>query len=256
MVPHNENARCFVKPLRSSRRINAFDVSSLRNLEWLHYISSPPPFLKNLTLEGCIKEIDWLREFTHLVKIHLFGSKLKEGKTVQILGELPNLMVLQLRWGAYVGVKLLFRAEAFPKLRKLEIRFLEDLREMRFEERTSPQMETIEISHCRLESGIIGIKHLPKLKEISLRWNCEVARLGQLLEEVKANPNRPVLLLYNDPSKHEGTPKKGQVHQWKQMNPRRMWTRARNPTKVKMMMTTSNRLVLHGMCYLFFSSVV
>lgn len=203
MVPHNENARCFVKPLRSSRRINAFDVSSLRNLEWLHYISSPPPFLKNLTFEGCIKEIDWLREFTHLVKIHLFGSKLKEGKTVQILGELPNLMVLQLRWGAYVGVKLLFRAEAFPKLRKLEIRFLEDLREMRFEERTSPQMETIEISHCRLESGIIGIKHLPKLKEISLRWNCEVARLGQLLEEVKANPNRPVLLLYNDPSKHD-----------------------------------------------------
>ncbi len=186
-----------------SLRINAFDVSSLRNLEWLHYISSPPPFLKNLTLEGCIKEIDWLREFTHLVKIHLFGSKLKEGKTVQILGELPNLMVLQLRWGAYVGVKLLFRAEAFPKLRKLEIRFLEDLREMRFEERTSPQMETIEISHCRLESGIIGIKHLPKLKEISLRWNCEVARLGQLLEEVKANPNRPVLLLYNDPSKHD-----------------------------------------------------
>lgn len=74
---------------------------------------------------------------------------------------------------------------------------------MRFEERTSPQMETIEISHCRLESGIIGIKHLPKLKEISLRWNCEVARLGQLLEEVKANPNRPVLLLYNDPSKHD-----------------------------------------------------
>jgi hypothetical protein len=64
-------------------------------------------------------------------------------------------------------------------------------------------METIEISHCRLESGIIGIKHLPKLKEISLRWNCEVARLGQLLEEVKANPNRPVLLLYNDPSKHD-----------------------------------------------------
>uniref|UniRef100_A0A0E0L7Q9 Uncharacterized protein n=1 Tax=Oryza punctata TaxID=4537 RepID=A0A0E0L7Q9_ORYPU len=174
------------------------------SLEWLHSISSPPRFLKDLTLNGRIKEIDWLRELTHLVKIHLFGSGLKEGKTIEILGELPNLMVLRLWGNAYVGVQLLFRAEAFPKLRKLEIWSLEDLREMRFEERTSPQMETIEISHCRLESGIIGIKHLPKLKEISLGLGSKVARLGQLQKEVEAKPNPPVLrLYYNDPSKHD-----------------------------------------------------
>uniref|UniRef100_A0A0E0A4X9 Uncharacterized protein n=1 Tax=Oryza glumipatula TaxID=40148 RepID=A0A0E0A4X9_9ORYZ len=188
-----------------SLHIIAFGLgdSSLRSLEWLHSISSPPPFLKSLTLVGCIKEIDWLRELTHLVKIHLWGSELKEGKTIEILGELPNLMVLRLRRNAYVGEKLLFQAEAFPKLRKLEIKSLQELREMRFEEHTSPQMETIEISNCRLESGIIGIKHLPKLKEISLGWYCEVARLGQLQEEVEANPNRPVLRLYDHPSKHD-----------------------------------------------------
>uniref|UniRef100_A0A0E0EBD9 NB-ARC domain-containing protein n=1 Tax=Oryza meridionalis TaxID=40149 RepID=A0A0E0EBD9_9ORYZ len=187
-------------------RIRAFRFTdcSLTSLEWLHSISSPPPFLKSFTLFGCIKEIDigWLRELTHLVKIELGGSELKEGKTVEILGELPNLMVLRLLWDAYVGVKL-FRADAFAKLRKLDITYLDNLRHMRFEERTSPRMETIDISFCRLESGIIGIKHLQKLKEISLSWNCEVARLGQLQEEVEANPNHPVLRMSEDPSDHD-----------------------------------------------------
>uniref|UniRef100_A0A0E0DWS6 Rx N-terminal domain-containing protein n=1 Tax=Oryza meridionalis TaxID=40149 RepID=A0A0E0DWS6_9ORYZ len=142
------------------------------------------------------------RELTHLVKIELGGSELKEGKTVEILGELPNLMVLRLLWDAYVGVKL-FRADAFAKLRKLDITYLDNLRHMRFEERTSPRMETIDISFCRLESGIIGIKHLQKLKEISLGPCGRVARLGQLQGEVEASPNRPVLRLYDAPSEHD-----------------------------------------------------
>lgn len=180
-----------------------FGDSSLFSLEWLNSISSPPPFLKSIHLSGPLKEIDWFRELTHLEKIHLSDSELKEEKTFEILGELPNLIVMNLH-SAYSGDKLLFRAEAFPKLRKFEMSLgYPRPREVKFEERTSPQMEIIEISHCYLESGIIGIKHLPKLKNISLGRTCKVGRLGQLQIEVEANPNRPVLRMYHDPSKHD-----------------------------------------------------
>uniref|UniRef100_A0A0D9WLR6 NB-ARC domain-containing protein n=1 Tax=Leersia perrieri TaxID=77586 RepID=A0A0D9WLR6_9ORYZ len=54
-----------------------------------------------------------------------------------------------------------------------------------------------------LNEGIIGIKHLPKLKEISLDWHAKVARLGKLQEEMEANPNRPVLQMRRDPTEHD-----------------------------------------------------
>ena len=66
---------------------------------------------------------------------------------------------------------------------------------MRFDEGTSPLLEKKHFSSCRLESGIIGIKHLPKLAEISLHFLGQVARLGVLQDEVDAHPNYPVLRL-------------------------------------------------------------
>jgi len=77
-----------------------------------------------------------------------------------------------------------------------------DLKEIRFEEGTSRQMETIIIGGCNLKSGIIGVKHLLSLKVISLVIS-KVARFGMLEEEVNAHPNRPVLRLSQDRSYHD-----------------------------------------------------
>jgi disease resistance protein RPM1 len=175
-----------------------------KGLGWLISSSSPPPHLRSLSLYGYIGEMtDWFRNLTQLVKISLICSQLKEDKTMEILGELPKLMLLQFYPSAYLGEKLVFRTRGFLNLRTLEIWGTNDRKEIIFEEGTSPQMERIEIRRCILKSGIIGIKHLPRLKVISLWYESKVARLSMLEEEVNAHPNHPVLRLSHDRNFHD-----------------------------------------------------
>ncbi|XBI76741.1 hypothetical protein VPH35_069940 [Triticum aestivum] len=156
-------------------------------LDWLHSISSPPPPPPphSLGASNCLMR---------LVKIYLMRL-VKGGKTMELLGTLPNLMFLFLHSNAYVGEKLVFGEGAFQNLRKLDFAHNCGVREVRFDEGTSPLLEKKHFSSCRLESGIIGIKHLPKLAEISLHFLGQVARLGVLQDEVDAHPNYPVLRL-------------------------------------------------------------
>lgn len=112
-------------------------------------------------------------------------------------------MLLHLDISAYVGNKLVFREEAFVNLRKLYITSPSGLREVRFEKGASPKMEMIEFGFCDLESGIIGINHLPVFKQISLGYKGKVGNLDILQGEVDAHPNHPVLQLRDDRSKHD-----------------------------------------------------
>ncbi|XP_020179493.1 disease resistance protein RPM1 [Aegilops tauschii subsp. strangulata] len=174
-------------------------------IEWLHSVSSIPILLRTLGLCGCLVEIPgWFVNLLHLVKLYLLRSQIKEeGKFMEILGALPSLVHLYLGVGSYIGGKLVFKMAAFANLKKLDIWSLEQLRELMFEEGTLPQLERIEINYCRLKSGIIGIKHLASLKEISLGWDGKVARLGMLQHKVDTHPNRPVLRLKMDRSHHD-----------------------------------------------------
>ncbi|XP_048544850.1 disease resistance protein RPM1-like isoform X2 [Triticum urartu] len=167
------------------------------SLEWLHAVSSPPPLLRSLKLDGPLGEIpDWFANMMHLVKLYLEGSIIKEEcKIMEILGPLPNLMQICLGNDSYIGEKLVFKTGTLPNLKKLDIYGLKQLRELIFEEGTSPELEKIEISGCTLESGIIGVNQLPKLKEISLGSYGRVAKLAMLQSEVDAHPNSPVLRL-------------------------------------------------------------
>ncbi|XP_037461884.1 disease resistance protein Pik-2-like [Triticum dicoccoides] len=178
--------------LRVDGRGNSSTTSSL---EWLHSISLSTPLLKSLKLVGSLgKEMpNWVGRLMYLVKIHLRESEMIEGgRSMKILGSLPNLMLLRLDWWSYSGEKLVLSAGAFPNLRKLDIIGLVLLREVRFVEGAAPHMERIEISWCKLESGIIGINHLPKLNEILLSYGAKVARFDTLPCEVNAHPNHPM----------------------------------------------------------------
>ncbi|VAH99239.1 unnamed protein product [Triticum turgidum subsp. durum] len=175
------------------------------SLEWLHVVSSPPPLLTSLKLDGRLGEIPgWVGNLTHLVKLYLYGSVIEEeGKIMEILGPLPNLMQLHLGDGSYIGEKLAFKTGAFPNLKKLGTFNLWGLRELKFEDGTSPQLAMVDISWCELASGIIGVNQLPKLKEISLGYHGRVAKLAMLQSEVDAHPNSPVLRLFKERSHHD-----------------------------------------------------
>ncbi|CAD6221625.1 unnamed protein product [Miscanthus lutarioriparius] len=186
--------------LRSVHVDSDFYFGDGGTLEWLGSPLSPPPLLRSLKLIGKLQVTPaWFGSLTQLVKIYLQHSYLKD---LQILGALPQLMLVQLIGNAYTGKKLTFRTGAFPSLRKLVSREYK-LTKMRFEEDASPHMESIHIDQSRLKSGIIGIKHLPSLKEISLGYFCEVAGLNMLQAEVNQHPNKPVLRLSRDQSHHD-----------------------------------------------------
>uniref|UniRef100_A0A0E0A890 Uncharacterized protein n=1 Tax=Oryza glumipatula TaxID=40148 RepID=A0A0E0A890_9ORYZ len=187
-----------------SLRVDAEGFSDTGTLEWLNSIACPPPFLKTLKLNGSLADTpNWFGNLKQLVKMCLSRCGLKDGKTMEILGALPNLMVLRLYRNAYADEKMTFRRGTFPNLRCLDIYLLKQLREIRFEEGTSPTMESIEIYGCRLESGIIGIKHLPRLKIISLEYDGKVAKLDVLQEEVNTHPNHTELQMAEDRSHHD-----------------------------------------------------
>ncbi|XP_040253026.1 putative disease resistance RPP13-like protein 3 isoform X1 [Aegilops tauschii subsp. strangulata] len=173
------------------------------SLEWLHDVSSPPPLLRSLKLYGCLGEIPgWVGDLMHLVKLHLWRSEIKEeGKIMEILGPLPNLMHLRLGRGSYIGEKLAFKTGAFPNLKNLDIWGLSE--ELKFEDGTSPQLAMIDINWCILASGIIGVNQLPKLKEIALGHYGRVANLAMLQSEIEAHPNSPVLRLSDGRSNHD-----------------------------------------------------
>ncbi|KAJ1259020.1 hypothetical protein BS78_10G121500 [Paspalum vaginatum] len=184
--------------------VDAEGSSDVESLEWLASISSPPPFLRSLKLNGSLVDTpNWFGNLKQLVKMQLSRSKLKEDKTMEILGVLPNLMLLRLYRNAYVGEKLVFRSGAFPNLKEVDIYFLKQLREIVFEEGTAPHMGSIEIYGCRLESGIFGVKHLPRLKNITLHYDGEVAKFNMLREEVDAHPNHPELQISKDQRWHD-----------------------------------------------------
>nr|ACU64880.1 Nbs3-OP [Oryza punctata] len=190
--------------LQSLRVDAAGGSSGIGTLKCLDSITCPPLLLRTLKLYGDLEEMpNWIEQLTHLMKFYLLGSKLKEGKTMLILGALPNLMLICLSLDAYLGENLVFRTGAFQKLRTLWIDKLDQLREIRFENNSSPLLEKIGIRYCRLEIGIIGITNLMRLKEITLGYRVKVGYLGQLEREVGTHPNHPVLRMEEDRSCHD-----------------------------------------------------
>ncbi|KAJ3696912.1 hypothetical protein LUZ61_000617 [Rhynchospora tenuis] len=161
--------------------------------DFLDSVSSPPEHLRSIYFWGRIGKLPvWVSSLYNLAKVTLSYTRLDDAAIV-VLQELPNLLLLNLRYDAYVGTRLTFRSAKFSKLKELRFSRLKNLEELVFEEGTLPELQTLRLYNCELKSGISGAEHLPKLKKLELEYYVYAANLDEVQKQVGEHPNRPAL---------------------------------------------------------------
>ncbi|KAF7848125.1 hypothetical protein BT93_L2272 [Corymbia citriodora subsp. variegata] len=114
----------------------------------LDFLSSPPPLLRSLYIEGCLKKLPyWLPLLHNLAKVRLGWSRLESSPLVA-LQKLPNLVELELT-NAFDGGTLVFGDGGFPKLKELWLVKLKNLRFVLMKSRAMPCLESLSIHECR-----------------------------------------------------------------------------------------------------------
>ncbi|KAL6909651.1 hypothetical protein ACP4OV_001310 [Aristida adscensionis] len=182
--------------LTSLRALSLIDDGSRRNDGascWLHSISSPPPLLESLHLQGYAGRMpQWVCLLTTLVKVELRRTRIKTGEIVTALEDLPNLRKLLFRPVSDMEEKVVFRDKAFPKLLILELERLPAVSEVIFEEGTAPLLEKVTFLLC--QSIIHGLTHLPRLKQVCFYHHEEDnLRRSMIRDQVDTHPNHPTL---------------------------------------------------------------
>ncbi|KAL3727998.1 hypothetical protein ACJRO7_032702 [Eucalyptus globulus] len=145
--------------------VNAKSESDIIDLDFL---SSAPPFLRGLYIEGCLKKLpDWLPLLTSLTKLRLAWTRLKSNPLIA-LQNLPNLVELYLS-KAFDGETLVFGDNGFPKLKKLFFANLENLIFALMNGQAMPCLQNLIIVGCRhldwqsllvVIRGLVNLKHL------------------------------------------------------------------------------------------------
>lgn len=137
------------------------------DLQYFSSESPPSPSLQRLYLEGRLDKLpQWISSLPNLAKVQLSWSKLQDD-LLESLYPLPNLIELQL-YQAYDGQALLFRAGGFPRLRKLLLYSLAELRSVAAERSSLPCLEVVQVVDCRLlERKVpVGFEDLRNLKSV------------------------------------------------------------------------------------------
>ncbi|KAK9293074.1 hypothetical protein L1049_021058 [Liquidambar formosana] len=131
-------------------------------------LSSPPPDLHKLTLEGGLKNVPrWFRSLHNLTHLTLFLSRLREDPLSHIQ-DLSNLVELKFLCGAYEGQRLSFRT-GFLKLELLQIDRCQQLNEIIIEKGVMPGLQNLQFFQCEaLKMLPDGIQHLTRLRNLYL----------------------------------------------------------------------------------------
>ena len=101
-------------------------------------------------------------------KLQLRYTKLHQG-AIEVVGKLPNLVILSMWWQSFNGEELVFKRESFGSLVLLELHWIKGVPFVRFGEGTMPKLELLRIDGWEDLRELRGLRSLPKLKEIQLR---------------------------------------------------------------------------------------
>ncbi|CAD6255508.1 unnamed protein product [Miscanthus lutarioriparius] len=149
----------------------------------------PPIHLESLKLEGkLVRVIEWINKLQNLLKLQLEDTNIDSAVPIQAIGQLPNLKVLDLRFGAVTTIEtLLFQGPSFPSLMVLELKY-GWYEVVSFKEHGMPKLELIRSDSYYLEE-MHGLAFLPSLKEIRLgsrtRDGLKTNLQSQLKEDLK-----------------------------------------------------------------------
>ncbi|MBA0730105.1 hypothetical protein Golax_026004 [Gossypium laxum] len=125
----------------------------------------------NLRKLSLAVEISKLPEYhylsSNLVYIKLIRCKLEEDP-MPTLEKLPDLRILEFHDKAFKGKEMFCSAHGFPKLESLSLMYLENLEELKVDEKAMPSLRGLEIGNCHnlniLPNGLRFITTLEKLK--------------------------------------------------------------------------------------------
>lgn len=161
-------------------------------LEFLMDLSSPPLFLEKLYIWGRVSALPrWVSSLSNLLKLSLRRSHLEGSELVMTLGRLPSLLSLKLYIDSYVGTKLCFEQNLFPRLKQLLIDNLENLDELSFRG-GAPNLERLILAFVRApKRAISGTENLPKLKEIEFFGSIIDSVVEGVTAAAEMHPNRP-----------------------------------------------------------------
>ncbi|RLM87009.1 hypothetical protein C2845_PM04G05510 [Panicum miliaceum] len=197
---NKKNCQEFCSTLAHLSRLESLSVCSwddagLRGC--LDDLRLPPKNLQSLKLRGPLGKLpDSVAGLQNLVKLKLAFTRLTEADgTIQVLGKLPNLAILRLRYYSFKAEEpscfTCCREALFPSLTVLDLGYLNGISSVEFQEGAAPRLELL---YSNDEVSFSGLSSLRSLKEVTI--GCHLYR-PEWLEDVGGqltrNPNKPVL---------------------------------------------------------------
>ncbi|KAL7196776.1 hypothetical protein ACSBR1_036731 [Camellia fascicularis] len=163
-----ENGMELCSSLEKLKHLTALYTVSISTTEPLHLnsLSSGPRFLQRLYLKSSLPTLPkWIASLQYLAKLVLQHSNLNDDPLKSLQG-LPNLVVLELR-EAFVGEELCCNIGGYPRLKKLSLQQLSQLKRVQVEQGAMPGLRGLDIAACeKLEMVPLGIKHLRNLQRL------------------------------------------------------------------------------------------
>ncbi|XP_054819070.1 disease resistance protein RPM1-like [Prosopis cineraria] len=143
--------------------IGAVDEEEFLELDSL---ANPLKNLQRLCLEGRLRKLpEWIPKLKKLVRLRLIGSGLTDDP-VFALRNLNELLELRLR-RAYQGEELCFKKGWLKKLKILRLRYLQQLKTLKIEDKALLQLETLYLGPCpQMAEAPDDFQNLKKLQSL------------------------------------------------------------------------------------------
>ncbi|KAL5213236.1 hypothetical protein ABZP36_024083 [Zizania latifolia] len=139
----------------------------------------------------------WITQLQHLVKLKLQSTQLELAFSMEVLGKLPHLAILQLWKDSFQGEEIIyhFQQGLFPSLVMLELSDQDGLKSFRFMNGALPRLQSLYVENCIHvdNNGFSGMSFLPSLKEVMLNGDYNNKFMDNLRAQLTQNQNQPVL---------------------------------------------------------------